>query len=256
MAQSVHVEFVLCVLFVVDVGGIGNEPDLYYQLFKTCNGSEIESPGPRYKFNINFAEDGEIPVELRAPFYDDACVPPGIPGAGALGVVQYEAFQIYFLGSEGYYLRIDIGPYGHYAVFLADIKGTIYKNDLMLSYASNMDRYRGDWTATIRFPAEYLPRSVSSLNAYARHGRGASRQVLVLNPPMEPTCDIERQVGPDFESFEPFDILRIDPAFDQKARSEVWKRAFEDYYWSNSEVQRPSSILMSCVYLSALSRYW
>ncbi|EEC01707.1 hypothetical protein IscW_ISCW001236 [Ixodes scapularis] len=90
MAQSVHVEFVLCALFVADIAGIGNEPDLYYQLFKTCNGSEIESPGPRYKFNINFAEDGEIPVELRAPFYDDACVPPGIPGAGALGVAQYE----------------------------------------------------------------------------------------------------------------------------------------------------------------------
>ncbi|CAN7937999.1 unnamed protein product [Ixodes hexagonus] len=195
---------------------------MYFQVFKTCNGTEID--GRRYKFNINFAEDGEVPVELRAPFYDDACVPDGIPGAGALNVAQYEAFQIYFLGSEGYFLRIDIGPYGHYAVFLGDTKGTIFKNDLMLSYASNMDRYRDDWTATLRFPADYFPRSVSSLNAYARHGRGASRQVLALFPPMQPTCDTER---PDFESFEPFDVLRIDPAFDQKSRSETWKRAFE-----------------------------
>ncbi|CAN8013009.1 unnamed protein product, partial [Ixodes pacificus] len=228
---------------------------LYYQLLKTCNGSEIETPGPRYKFNINFAEDGEIPVELRAPFYDDACVPPGIPGAGALGVAQYEGIlhQISTFCQKKKNKKLNVG----YGGALAQLLQSVYTlHDLMLSYASNMDRYRGDWTATIRFPAEYFPRSVSSLNAYARHGRGASRQVLVLNPPMEPTCDIERRVGPDFESFEPFDILRIDPAFDQKARSEVWKRAFEDYYWSNCEVQRPSSILMSCVYLSALSRYW
>ncbi|KAL1437936.1 hypothetical protein MTO96_010449 [Rhipicephalus appendiculatus] len=55
--------------------------------------------------------------------------------------------------------------------------------DLTLSYATNVDRYRSVWRASVRIPVSYLPPGVTSMNAWARHGRPNARHELALYPP-------------------------------------------------------------------------
>ncbi|XP_077553381.1 UPF0462 protein C4orf33 homolog [Haemaphysalis longicornis] len=202
----------------------GNEPDLYYKLSKSCNGSEL--PGQPYLFHLAMVEKDEIPLEMKAAFFDDVCQPPGPAGGSSVYLSQYEVFQIAFVGTEGYYTQLEIGPYGHYLVILGSVSGSFLKMDLTVSYAANVDRYRSLWRASLKIPVSYLPPGLKSMNAWAQHGRPSERRVLALYPPPAGSpCKVDSMT---VKTFGEIDVKRICPNYDPKRLSHTWKRAFED----------------------------
>ncbi|XP_054922797.1 uncharacterized protein [Dermacentor andersoni] len=218
----------------------GNEPDLYFKISKSCNGSEV--PGQPYLFHLAMAEGDEIPLEMKAAFFDDTCQPPGPAGSSSVYLREYEVFQVAFVGTDGYYTQVDVGPYGHYLVTLGNIAGSTLKMDLTLSYATNVDRYRSTWRASVRIPVAYLPPGVATLNAWARHGRPSARRELALYPPPPGSpCKLDSTAVKTFGELE---IKRICAKYEPKKLSHTWKRAFEDYYWASSSTARPATALL------------
>ncbi|XP_077552707.1 uncharacterized protein LOC144167246 isoform X2 [Haemaphysalis longicornis] len=237
----------------------GNEPDLYYKLSKSCNGSEL--PGQPYLFHLAMVDKDEIPLEMKAAFFDDVCQPPGPAGGSSVYLSQYEVFQIAFVGTEGYYTQLEIGPYGHYLVILGSVSGSFLKYflwvdvpnkqmDLTVSYAANVDRYRSLWRASLKIPVSYLPPGLKSMNAWAQHGRPSERRVLALYPPPAGSpCKVDSTT---VKTFGEIDVKRICPNYDPKRLSHTWKRAFEEYYWASSTVAYPAVTLIAMCLLVQL----
>ncbi|KAL1437939.1 hypothetical protein MTO96_010452 [Rhipicephalus appendiculatus] len=78
-----------------EVRGSGNEPDLYYKISKSCNGSEVL--GQPYLFHLAMAEGDEIPMEMKAAFFDDTCQPPGPAGGSSVYLREYEGGMIHII---------------------------------------------------------------------------------------------------------------------------------------------------------------
>ncbi|XP_075752421.1 uncharacterized protein LOC142818066 isoform X2 [Rhipicephalus microplus] len=238
---SVVLRALLVMVMSSVVRGSGNEPDLYFKISKSCNGSEVL--GQPYLFHLAMAEGDAIPMEMKAAFFDDTCQPPGPAGGSSIYLREYEVFQIAFVGSDGYYTQVDIGPYGHYLVTFGNIAGSTLKVDLTLSYAVNVDRYRRVWRASVRIPVSYLPPGVTSMNAWARHGRPNARHELALYPPPPgSSCKLDSS---SVETFGEIEIKRICSKYEPEKLSHTWKRAFEDYYWASSSMVRPGATLVA-----------
>ncbi|KAK8787472.1 hypothetical protein V5799_022754, partial [Amblyomma americanum] len=216
---------------VIPARASGNEPERsseeiefqYFKISKSCNGSEV--PGQPYLFHLAMVEEDELPLEMKGAFYDDTCQPPGPAGGSSIYLKDYEVFQIAFLGADGYYTQVDVGPYGHYLVTLGNVAGSVIKMDLTLSYAANVDRYRSLWRASVRIPVGHLPPGAHSLNAWARYGRTSDRRELALYPPPPGSaCSVDSTT---VKTFGELNMKRLCPKFEPKRLSHTWKRAFE-----------------------------
>lgn len=174
---------------------------------------------------LKLSRDGTasaVRLDIEAPFYNDPA--PSAPVGSLMQLWDYEVVELFLLGSENRYLEVEFGPFGHYIVLLLDGYRNVIKHSLPLEPVQiTRDTSTKRWTSSALIPDEYFPPNVTSLNAYAIHGTGESRQYLALSP--VPTGKFEAPEFHRLEYFKPTDLSSVLPVNSGSEWSDTWKAA-------------------------------
>ncbi|XP_022700136.1 UPF0462 protein C4orf33-like isoform X2 [Varroa jacobsoni] len=183
--------------------------------------------GPAYNFTIHQENNGEVPIYLEAPFYNEQETPRSTPMGGFLGLLNYEAFEMQFIGDGDQCLHIVVGPAGHYIIFLMYNEQLSMKDDLRMAYDSKVSYFPPYWKATIKIPLEYFPKNVKKFNAASRHGLRHKRSMDVLYVDAEPLPS--HFTSPPFRTAQSINFEKVLLTYDNTKVSKVWERAIDEY---------------------------
>ncbi len=147
-----------------------------YTITTDWQGKEIPS-GAHVRWGVSFSSDG-IQVEVEAPFY--ANPRPSAPPGPTERLWEFEVVEIFFLGDDGRYLEVELGPFGHYLVLMLEGKRKVQMSLLPIEYRAVLHRDR--WRGRALIPKAYLPEEVVAFNAYAIFEMGGVRNHSALFP--------------------------------------------------------------------------
>jgi hypothetical protein len=149
--------------------------------------------------------DGDLLIQVEAPFFDDPKLPEGTPAGFVDGLWDYEVVEIFLLGTDGKYLEIELGPRGHYLVYFLEGARNVTNSHLTLeNYTAEVSGDGKRWKGEALIPPQYLPQGLNKFNAYAIHKSDPGRVYMSLFP--VPTGKFQ---NPDFhrlEYFQPFTL--------------------------------------------------
>ncbi len=116
----------------------------------------------------------ELAFIVQAPFYADTA--PKSPAGFTPRLWDYELVELFLLGAAGQYLEVELGPHGHYLIYLLsgvrEVERTITPVGVHCCIEGNI------WRGEIALAAGDLPRNISHVNGYGIHGQGDERRYL------------------------------------------------------------------------------
>lgn len=149
-------------------------------------------------------------VFTQGPLFDDPPAPEE-PATGGYcpNLWDYEVIELFFANDKDQYLEVEIGPHGHWLVYLLNGRRKPFNKgqDLDISVQNTFEGW--NWRSVFEIPLAYFPPNVTKFNAYAIHGSGDDRHYEALYPVTDGSED-----EPDFhrlQYFKPIDIQRIIP---------------------------------------------
>jgi len=185
-----------------------------FAIQNTWNGSCVTHEP--MKVTISPALDGGCIMKVEGPFFNTSGKPDGPQGAFD-GLWEYEVVEAFFLNDNNQYVEVELGPYGHHIVLLLDGVRNAVKTMLPMPYTATIKGDRWEGEATI--PRGYFPPGVTKFNAYAIHGKGATRAYEALYP-------ASGTAAPDFHDlnfFKSFDMTQAVNGYNPSEVSDVWK---------------------------------
>ena len=131
---------------------------------------------------------GDMHMGVDAPFHGDA--PPPGPKGPCWELWNHEVVEAFLVGEDGFYLEIELGPYGHYILLQLDAPRNIVAHSFPVEYRATItgDRWRGE--ACI--PASLIPACVVRANFFAIHGAEPARCYLAFAPLPGPKPDFHQ----------------------------------------------------------------
>jgi hypothetical protein len=120
----------------------------------------------------------ELTIAIDAIFHGDP--PPGAAIGSTDRLWEHEVVELFLLGDDDHYLELEFGPHGHYLALALHGARHVAASGMPLDFAAV--RTNGDWHGRGRVPARLIPAGVRAFNAYAIHGRAASRRYLAAHP--------------------------------------------------------------------------
>ncbi len=120
----------------------------------------------------------QLTFKVEAPFYDDVA-PSVVPGFTDK-LWGYEVVELFLLGASGQYLEIELGPHGHYLIYLlADVRVVSHTvKPLSVSCTITDDSWQGE----ITIATADLPENIVAVNGYGVHGQGSNRRYVAVHP--------------------------------------------------------------------------
>ena len=139
----------------------------------TWDGLPVSEPTPTV-VSLELTDAGYADLKVTAPFYGDPA-PPSSPGS-LWGLWEFEVVELFIVGTDGPYVEIELGPHGHYLVLRLDAPRSIVERHLEVDASTQINGK--SWTGSISLKRDLLPTVLSTANAFAINGTGASRRYL------------------------------------------------------------------------------
>ena len=133
-------------------------------------------------------------IDFKGPYYGDPA--PIQPAGSCPELWEYEVIEL-FLAQGEQYTEIELGPAGHYLVLQLQGERNIISQGADIRYQCST--LHGRWMGTALIPWALLPPGPWTGNAYAIHGKGATRRY---------TCAFKAESAvPDFHRLESFQCI-------------------------------------------------
>lgn len=150
---------------------IPKEPDsLYFKIDKMWNGDPCGDESLHAEAWVMKKQTG-LEVRVHAPLRDGQRVPDAPRDTRVDGLWEYDVIELFFVGEDGTYTEVEIGPGGHYLVLsFSDVRQR--SND----YAGREFNHRnasatpGTWQSVIQLPWDVLPGKIAKVNAFVISG--------------------------------------------------------------------------------------
>ncbi len=131
------------------------------------------------QLNLFFSLDTkQFTFRVEAPFYGD------VAPSGVLGFTdklwEYEVVELFLLGVSGQYLEIELGPHGHYLLYLLTDVRQVLKTIEPLSVSCTIKD--ASWQGEITIATGDIPENIVAINGYGIHGQGSSRRYVAMSP--------------------------------------------------------------------------
>jgi len=195
-----------------------------YSARKLWKGGPPQILPPPMKLQVHQLDNGNMVKVIASGLFFDDPAPPSPPGP-LEDLYNYEVVELFTLNSaDKTYLRVELGPYGHYSVMLyRGYKNNITKESLPLDYTAVILNNGTTWQGEAFIPLDYFPPGVDQSNFYAMHGLGEDRrydQAYAQTVPLS-----EPSVGDSYrlQDFQPTQFGAIVPSEKQLTNySKLW----------------------------------
>lgn len=146
-----------------------------YQLIieQTWNG-EVASPAESVVVSYDDSDTHSIAIHIDAPFYNDP--PPHAPPGSTWALWEHEVVELFLVASDGSYLELEFGPYGHYLALWLTAPREINTSHIPISYEAKIENTR--WHGVAQVPRHLVPEPVVRWNAFSISGSGSNRRYL------------------------------------------------------------------------------
>lgn len=116
-----------------------------------------------------------LEIEVDAPFWGDP--PPASPAGPTEGLWSYEVVEL-FIGGEGEYFELELGPHGHHLLLRFRQIRESFERGRPIEYHTEIRGNR--WVGLARVPLEALPAPPHAFNLAAIHGVGERRYLSAV----------------------------------------------------------------------------
>ena len=129
-------------------------------------------------FSLLFLQNGDLEINIHAPFYDD---PAPIGKKGSFWQLwEYEVAEIFLVGENGHYTELEFSPHGHYLTLCLDGPRSVIAKEAALQYKSTI--LEQTWKGHSIVPQHLLPSSIHRVNCFSIHGQNENRRYLSYSP--------------------------------------------------------------------------
>ncbi|OGL95613.1 hypothetical protein A2348_01845 [Candidatus Uhrbacteria bacterium RIFOXYB12_FULL_58_10] len=150
---------------------IPREPDtLYIKIDHLWNGNPCGDESMHAEAWVMEKQNG-LEVRVHAPLRDDRHVPDAPRDTRVDGSWEFDAIELFFVGEDGTYTEVELGPGGHYLVLSFD--GVRHRSNDWLGREfvhRNASATPGTWQSVIQLPWDVLPKKIVRANAFVLVG--------------------------------------------------------------------------------------
>ena len=129
-------------------------------------------------FSLLFLENGDLEINIEAPFYDDP--PPEGKKGSFWQLWEYEVAEIFLVGENGHYTELEFSPHGHYLTLCLDGPRSVISKEATLQYKSTI--IEKIWKGHSIVPQNLLPSSIHRVNCFSIYGQNENRKYLSYSP--------------------------------------------------------------------------
>lgn len=134
---------------------------------------------PSEQISLFFSCDAKrFTLRITAPFFNDNA-PATAPGFTDT-LWEYEVVELFLLDRYGHYLEIELGPHGHYLLYLLSDVRVVSRTIEPLSVACCIEA--GFWRGEMTIACVDIPQDIVAVNGYGIHGQGQNRRYVAGNP--------------------------------------------------------------------------
>lgn len=150
---------------------IPKEPDsLYLTVESLWNGEPCADEDAHAEVWVTRRQGG-LQVRVHANRRDDARVPDAPRDSRVDGLWEYDVVELFFVGEDGTYTEVELGPGGHYLVLsFDDVRRRSDAYEGREFNHRNSSSTPGTWQSVIEIPWDALPKNVLRMNAFAIMG--------------------------------------------------------------------------------------
>lgn len=156
-------------------------PDALLVIQQSWDGISLP-PKDWVSFSLNYLENGDLEIQISAPFYDDP-PPKGAPigkKGSFWGLWEYEVAEIFLVGEDGHYTELEFSPHGYYLTLRLDAPRSVIAKEEPLQYSAKI--LGQTWKGHSIVPQNLLPSTIHRVNCFAIHGQNESRRYLCYSP--------------------------------------------------------------------------
>jgi len=163
-------------------------PELKYTITKTWD-NQSTTDNAEFQVSLQVVEEfyphgRGLVVTFEGPYYNEPLIADTVPvDQPFLGLWNYEVVEAFFLGNDGEYIEIELGPKGHYVLLLLKGPDNLITYQMPLTnYTAQCSTVSGRWLGQAYIPGEYFPCNITKFNSFAIHKSEPNRVHMALYP--------------------------------------------------------------------------